>query len=458
MSQNMYDVMVIGSGPGGYVAAIKATQLKKKTAIIEKEQFGGTCLNRGCIPTKVLLKSVEALQGIQKCENMGITGVDVSRAALNLKAIQERKKTIVAQLTEGVEGLLWKNGVTIYKGIGQLKDNHTVVVGNEEITADNIIIATGSSAKALSVEVDPNMSLLNSDQILQIEEIPENIVVIGGGIIGIEFAYFLASAGSKVTVIEFLDHILPTFDREIITHVQAFLEQIGVQFHTGSKITEITKNSVLFKHNGSLTEIKTGNVLVSIGRHPNLEGISCEKLGIRTEQGAIVTDDAMRTTVDNIYAIGDVNGKAMLAHVASMEAIIAVKNICGDFCKMEYDSIPSAIFINPEVATVGLTETETKQKYGNVKVGKFPLAANAKAKIAGKEQGFIKVIIEPEYGEIVGVHMFCVQATDMIGEAVAAMKLEATAKELTMTIHPHPTVSEALMEAFSAATDKAIHL
>jgi dihydrolipoamide dehydrogenase len=452
-----YDVVVLGGGPGGYVAAIKAAQAGKKTAIVEKDHFGGTCLNAGCIPTKALLRSVQSLKEIKDAASYGIEGLDVSGVTLNMSKVQARKSNIISQLVRGVEGLLAGNGVKVYRGKGVIKDNHRIQVGEEFITAEYIIIATGSEVKSLPIPVDGGMKMLTSNEALSLEEIPKSIAVIGGGVIGIEFAYFLACAGSKVTVIEFLDRILPMVDEEITNQVAYMLQELGVEIHTSARVTEVTADAVIFEKDGSVLKQKTDCVLMAVGRAPNLAGVPCEALGIETARGAIVTDDTLRTSVDNIYAIGDVNGKAMLAHVASMEAAVAVKNICGKSAHMDYDKVPSAIYVNPEIASVGLTEAQARSKYGEVKVGRFPLFASGKAKVEGEEKGLVKVIVEPKFNEILGIHLYCVHATEMIAEAVAAMKLEGTAEEMTMVIHPHPTVSEALMEAFEAAVDKAVH-
>lgn len=454
-----YDIAVIGGGPGGYVAAIKAAQMGKKTVIIEKEHVGGTCLNVGCIPTKALLKSAEALKEVKECGAFGVIGVDVSKAALDLETVQNRKQTIIGQLVGGVQGLLKKNGAVLESGEGVLEDPHTIKVGGKTITAENVIIATGSEAKSLLIPVDPAMPVLTSTEMLNISEAPESMAVIGGGVIGIEFAYFLASIGVKVTVIEFLDRILPMVDAELTAQVTENLREMGIEIHTGAKVTEITAEGVRFERGGTQSEVNCQQVLMAVGRAPSLAGIDPEKLGLKTERGAIVTDKTLKTSVPGIYAIGDVNGKAMLAHTASAEAIVAVETICGEKAEMDYDKIPSAIYIQPEIASIGLTEEQAKAKYGEVKVGRFPMMANGKAKVEGEERGMIKVITEAKYGEIVGVHMYCIHATDMIAEASAAMKLESTAEELAMAIHPHPTVSEIMHEAMHAAScGNAIHI
>ena len=452
-----YDIAVIGGGPGGYVAAIKAAQMGRKTVIIEKEHFGGTCLNVGCIPTKALLRSAEALKEVKESAQFGVVDVDTSSAALDLKKVQARKKNVVSQLVGGVQGLLKGNGAVIENGEGKLIDPHTVEVGGKKITAANVIIATGSQAKSLPIEISPEATVLTSTEMLDIDEAPESMVVIGGGVIGIEFAYFLATIGVKVSVVEFLDRILPMVDEEITTQVTGHLKELGIDIYTSAKVTEITADSVKFEKDGKVQELPAEQVLMAVGRGPSLAGIDTEALGIKTERGAIVTDETLKTSVEGIYAIGDVNGKAMLAHTASMEGIVAVENICGEKAVMDYSKIPSAIYIQPEIASVGLTEKQAAEKYGKIKVGKFPLMANGKAKVAGEERGLVKVIAEARYGEIVGVHLYCIHATDMIAEAVVAMKLESTAEEVAMAIHPHPTVSEIMHEAMHAVDGRAIH-
>ena len=452
-----YEIAVLGGGPGGYVAAIKAAQMGKKTVIIEKENFGGTCLNVGCIPTKALLRSAEALKEVKEAAKFGVIDIDTAKADLDLEKVQERKKGVIKQLVGGVQGLLKSNGADIKKGTGKLIDAHTIEVDGTKLTAENVIIATGSQSKSLPIKIDPKAKVLTSKEMLDIDKKPASIAVIGGGVIGIEFAYFLATIGVDVTVVEFLDRILPMVDEEITAQVTKHLTELGIKINTSAKVTEITADGVKFEKDGTAQEVKCEQVLMAVGRGPDLTGIDAEALGIKTERGAIVTDLTLKTNVPNIYAIGDVNGKAMLAHTASMEGIIAVENICGHSVTMDYDKIPSAIYIQPEIASIGLTEKQAKEKYGEIKVGRFPLMANGKAKVAGEERGLAKVITEAKYGEIVGVHLYCIHATDMIAEASVAMKLEATAEEVAMAIHPHPTVSEIMHEVMHAVGGRAIH-
>lgn len=455
--RNSFDVVVLGGGIGGYVAAIKSAQAGKKTAIIENKRIGGTCLNAGCIPTKAFLRSTDALREIQNAADLGIEGLDALTPSINMAKVQSRKKMLVSQLVGGVEDLLVRNDVTVFKENGEIKDRHTLKVGEETVTTDFIIIATGSEVKSLPIPIDESMNLYTSNEILEIDEIPESIVVIGGGVIGIEFAYFLANAGSKVTIVEFLDRILPMVDEEITEQVNAMLLDLGIEIHTSAKVTEITADSVIFEKNGSVIEKKTENVLMSVGRVPNLSGVNPEKVGIHTDRGAIVTDALLKTSIDNIYAIGDVNGKMMLAHTASMEGALAVKNICGESVEMDYDKVPSAIYIHPEIASVGLTEKQARDKYGQINIGRFPLYASGKALVEGDGRGLVKIITESKFNEVVGVHLYCAHATEMITETVTAMMLEGTSDEMSMVIHPHPTVSEAIMEAFWSVKGKAVH-
>lgn len=452
-----YEVAVIGGGPGGYVAAIKAAQMGKKTCIIEKEHFGGVCLNQGCIPTKILLRSVEALKEAKESGLYGVVDIDVSKARLDMVKVQERKNTIIKQLVGGVNGLLKGNGVCIKNGEATFQDSHTLLVDGVPITAESIIIASGSEAKSLPVPISPETWLLTSSDALDLKEIPKHITVVGGGVIGIEFAYFMASSGSKVTVIEFMDRILPMVDEEIVEQVADMLVKMGVSIITGARLTEIKGKVAYYEKNGEKKTIESEAFMISVGRLPKIDGLNLDATGVKTDRGAVITDNRLKTNVNNIYAIGDVNGKAMLAHVASMEGIIAVENICGKNATMDYEKVPCTIYIQPEIASVGLTEVQAMEKYDVVKVGRFPLFANGKAKVAGEERGLVKVIIDPKFNEIIGVHIYCIHATDMISEAVVAMKLEGTAEEIAMSIHPHPTVSEAVQEAFHGAVDRAIH-
>lgn len=452
-----YDVVVLGGGPGGYVAAIKAAQMGKSACIIEKDAFGGTCLNVGCIPTKVLLKSVEVLNEVKHASDFGVKNIDAGSAELDMTQVQKRKNSVVHQLVSGVGGLMKKNKITVVKGEGSFVDKNTIQVGDQQIQGENIIIATGSSVKFLPIEIDPAMTVYTSTEILNLEKIPTEMAIIGGGVIGVELAYYLSNLGVKVKIIEFLDRILPMVDQEITDMVTKQFLQMGIEIHTSAKVTRVEKDAIQFEQAGKMLSLNCDAVLMAVGRQPNIAGLNLEAAGVKMERGAIVSDDQLATNVKGIYAVGDVNGKIMLAHTASMEAVIAVEHICGISSKMEYDKIPSAIYIKPEIASIGLTEEQARAKYGAIKVGKFPMIANGKAKIEGEERGVAKVITEAHYGEIVGAHLFCVHATDMIAEFSLALKMECTAEEIAGAVHPHPTISEVVHEACHAAVHKAIH-
>lgn len=467
-----YDIAVIGGGPGGYVAAIKAAQEGKKVCLVEKDKLGGVCLNRGCIPTKTLLKSIDVLEAVKHCADFGVIGVDISTAAINMAKLQQRKNNVVKKLTGGVGMLLKANGVTVISGNAEFVDNKTLLVGNERIGADNFIIATGSIPAKPPIPVsgaevcpchtpctprDICAPIIGSDEALDLVEIPSKVVIIGGGVIGIEFAYIFAQLGAKVTVIELMEQILPMVDAEITAEVAKMLNSLGINIITGAKVTKIVGSKVYFEHDGEQGCESGEKILMSTGRVPNTAGLNLEAAGIQMNRRSIAVDAAMQTNVPGIYAIGDVNGQSMLAHTASMEGIVAVEHILGHHFKIDYDKIPSCIYIQPEIASVGLTEAQAREKYGEITVGRFPLAANGKAMVQGEARGLVKVILEPKFQEILGVHIFGPHATDLIAEAALAMNLEATAEEVVTSIHPHPTISEIIPEAFHAALGRAIH-
>ncbi len=467
-----FDIAVIGGGPGGYVAAIKAGQSGKKVCLMEKDNLGGVCLNQGCIPTKTMIKSVEVLNYVKKSAEFGVTGAETAGAAIDMIKLQQRKGRVVKQLTGGVGALLKANEVKVFKGSASFIDQKTLKVNEEQIQADHIIIATGSTPAKLPVSVsggeycpchapcttrDVCTTIITSEEALELTEVPRTMVIIGGGVIGIEFAYIYANLGSKVTVIEMMDRILPMVDEEITALVARMLQKHGIDIYTEAKVTNIAGTEVYFEQAGAKKKVEGSKILVSIGRVPNTEGLNVESLGLKMNRKAIEADEGLRTNVPRIYAIGDVNGVSMLAHTASMEGIIAVENILGHNRTIDYTKIPSCIYVHPEIASVGLTEKQAREQYKSIKIGKFPLAANGKATVEGSAEGLIKVIIDAEYEEILGVHIYGVHATDMISEAVLAMSLEATAEEIPYAVHPHPTVAEIIPEAFHAALGKAIH-
>ena len=448
-----YEVVVIGAGPGGYETAIKAAQMGKKTCIIESTYFGGTCLNVGCIPTKALIQTAELFDKIKEASKFAIEGVEESKISVNMAKLQERKGTVVKTLVNGVKGLLRGNKVTVVEGKASFVDTHTLAVGDKKITAENIIIATGSSVfMPPFIAQEGKNNLVTSNEALDLDHVPASIAVIGGGVIGVEFAFLLNKLGSKVTVLELMDHILPMVDTEVSKLAQKRMTKAGITFNLGAKVSKVKDNTVYYELDGKQCEVKADMVLMAVGRTPNTEGLNAEGIGIEFDRKAIKTDSHLRTNIPNIYAIGDVNGKVMLAHTASHEGMVAVANICGHAEEMRYDRIPSCIYLDPEIACIGLTETQAREKYGdNLKIGKFNMVANGKSLIAGDTDGLFKVIVEAQTGEILGVHLYGQHVTDMIGEAAVAMAGEMTAPQVLSAIHPHPTVTEALGEAFMSA-------
>lgn len=460
MSAYDYDIAVIGAGPGGYETAIKAAQMGKKTCIIESNYFGGTCLNVGCIPTKTLIKTANVLEEIKNASQFAVRGVDAGQVSVDMKALQARKSTVVKTLVNGVKGLLRGNQVTAAEGRASFVDTHTVSVDGKNITAEFFIIATGSRVfmpPFIAREGDTN--IITSTEALNLDHIPGSIAIIGGGVIGVEFAYLLNKLGSKVTVLELMDHILPMVDPEISEMAQARMERDGITFRLGAKVGRVKDHTVFYELDGKEQEVTSQVVLMAVGRTPDTEGLNAEGIGIAFDRAAIRTDGYMRTNILNIYAIGDVNGKVMLAHTASHEGMVAVNHICGHKEEMNYERIPSCIYLEPEIACIGLTEAQARERFGgSIKIGRFHMAANGKSLVEGDTGGMFKVIVDGGLGEILGVHLYGKHVTDMIGEISVAMAAEATAEEVIRAIHPHPTVNEALGEAFMAAWNgKAIN-
>lgn len=455
----MYDVVIIGGGPGGYVAAIKAAQLGAKVALIEKESLGGICLNHGCIPTKALIKSSKVYQTIKDSESFGIIGAQ--EADFDWQKIIKRKDKIVKQLTNGVAFLLRKNKVDVYNGYGEIVDNKNVKVGDDILVTKNIIIATGAHAIIPPIEgakeAYQNKYLLTSKELLNIEKFPDSLTIIGGGVIGIEFATIFNLLGAKVTIIEMLPSILNNIDEEIKTAYTRKLKKDGIEILTNATVTKIDNNKVTYQKDEIEKEVKSELVLMAVGTQANSKAF--EHLNLKMERANIVTDQYLRTSIEGIYAIGDVNGKEMLAHVASHEGIIAVHHLLNKETRpMDYGKIPACVYGSPEIAMIGLTEEEAKAQNLNYKVSKVPLAAIGKALADGEKEGFIKLIVEEQYKEIIGVHIYAYGATELISEYSLAMIAEASAYEISAAIHPHPTLSELTLEAALGAIDKPIHL
>ena len=457
------DLVVIGAGPGGYVAAIRAAKLGVKTIIVEKENLGGVCLNTGCIPTKALHY---LSQSIDEVKRLGIFGLDIPKWSLNFKKTMERKDFIVNVQRKGIQNHLDKNGVKIINGEGKLIDSNKVIIKNSnneqiEVKAQNIIIATGSTAKNLQPFNFNSNNILDNVGILSLKELPESLLIIGGGIIGCEFANIFATFGSKVTIVETLPRILSTEDEDIAKIIQKNLLRKSVNIHTDTIITKLEeKNQKLLCKTSDGSTIEVEKVLVSIGRAPNISGIGIEDLGIDSDdKGFIKVDAYLRTSIKNIYAIGDVSGKLQFAHVASKEGKIASQNIVGIETKINYKSIPWGIFTTPEIGAVGLTETQAKERGLNIKIGIFPFSYNGKAHASNDTEGFVRIISDTASKEIIGAIIIGPRATDLIHEIAVAMHGEITIDILADTVHSHPTLSEAVMEAaediFNMATHKS---
>lgn len=454
-----YEVMVIGAGPGGYETAIKAAQLGKKTAIVEEKHFGGVCLNEGCIPTKTLIRTANLFTEIKEAETFAISGIDKSAVTVDMSKLQKRKQSVVHTLVSGVEGLIRRNKVSVLNGKGTLQDAHTIVVDGKSYTSEYFIIATGSAVfMPPFISLEGNTNVITSKEALELEHIPDSVAIIGGGVIGIEFAHVFSQLGAKVTVLELMDHILPMVDDEVSDMVKTRMQKNGVVFHNRAKVQKVKDNQVIYELDGKEQHVSAAVVLMAVGRTANTEGLNAEGIGLAFDRKAIKVNEFMQTNLEHIYAIGDVNGKVMLAHTASHEGFVAVEHICGGFHKMNYQQIPSCIYLDPEVASIGLTEKQAREKGIEISVGRFPMMANGKSLVEGDTDGIVKVILDKELGEILGVHLYGKHVTDMIGEISVAMQLEATAEEVLNAIHPHPTVSEAIAEGFmSAFYGKAIN-
>jgi len=461
---NEIEVVIIGGGLGGYVAAIKAAQLGLKVVLVEKDKLGGVCLNWGCIPTKALVSTAELLNNLQRAGEFGIQVKDYS---FDFPAIMKRKDMITKRLSSGVEQLLKANRVRVIKGEGQIIKPGTVEVtdaaGEKEIIkTKNIIIATGSKVMRLPIPGIDNEGVITSDGALSLSELPSRMVIIGGGVVGIEFAGIFKALGVEVTVVEMLPRILLPIDEEIAVRLTQLLKRKGIEILTDSKVKEIKKNrqnlEVLISTADGEKKLEIEKVLLAAGRVPELGNIDVQRLGIELDKGAIKVDEKMRTNIPGIYAVGDVVGKIMLAHVASREGIVAVENISGKEVLMDYKVVPNCVFSMPEVASVGLTEEEARKENHNIKVSKFPFIANGKALSMGETEGMVKIIADADTSELLGFHILGAHASDLIAEGTLALSMEATAFEIVNTIHAHPTLSEAIAEAAEGITGKPIHI
>ena len=459
-----YDVIVLGSGPGGYVAAIRSSQLGLKTAIVEKDDLGGVCLNWGCIPTKALLKSAQVFDYINHAEDFGIT---VNNAKADFPAIIKRSRDIADGMSKGINYLLKKNKIDVISGYGKVaKGNKIDVVENGKTTSYNgkhIIIATGAKSRVLPNIPQDGKKVIGYREALSLPNLPKKMLIVGSGAIGVEFAYFYNSMGVDVTIVEFMPNIVPVEDTDISKQLQRSFKKTGINILTKSTVESIDTKSngckVLVKSSKGEETIECDIVLSAVGITSNIEGIGLEDVGITTKDEKIEVDKFYKTNIDGYYAIGDVLSTQALAHVASAEGIICVEKIGGhNPDPIDYGNIPGCTYTMTEIASVGLTEEKAKEAGYDLKVGKFPFTASGKASAAGHKDGFVKVIFDAKYGEWLGCHMIGYNVTEMIAEAVVARNLETTGHEILKSVHPHPTMSEAVMEAVADAYDEVIHI
>ncbi|MEI9917200.1 MAG: dihydrolipoyl dehydrogenase [Bacteroidota bacterium] len=460
-----YDLIVIGSGPGGYVAAIRASQLGMKVGVVEKAELGGICLNWGCIPTKALLKSASVFEYIQHAADYGI---NVKEAEPDIKGMVKRSRDVAGSMSKGIQFLFKKNKIDHIAGYGKLKKGGKVEVTDAagkkvDYEAKHIIVATGARSRELPALPIDGKKIIGYREALVLEQRPQKLLVVGSGAIGVEFAYFYSTIGSEVTVVEFLPRIVPVEDEEVSKQLERSFKKTGITIHTNSEVTKVDTSG-----KGCVATVKTPNgeikieadiVLSAVGVATNLENIGLEDVGVKTEKGRVVVDDFYKTNVPGVYAIGDIVKGPALAHVASAEGITCVEAIAGlKPHPINYGNIPGCTYCIPEIASVGMTEEAAKKAGYEIKVGKFPFSASGKAKAAGAPDGFVKVIFDAKYGEWLGAHMIGYNVTELVAEVVVARNLETTGHEIIKSIHPHPTMSEAIMEACAAAYGEVIHI
>ena len=460
-----FDVIVLGSGPGGYVTAIRASQLGFKTAIVEKESLGGVCLNWGCIPTKALIKSAQVFEYLQHAEDYGLKANGVDK---DFNAVVKRSRNVAGTMSKGVQFLMKKNKIEVINGFGKVLPGKKITVTDAadkvtEYTANNIIIATGARSRELPTLPQDGKKIIGYRAAMTLEKQPKKLIVVGSGAIGIEFAYFYNAMGTEVTVVEYLPNIVPVEDKDISVQLEKSFKKAGVKVMTSSEVTQVDTSG-----KGVKVTVKTAKgeeileadiVLSAVGIKTNIENIGLEDVGIATDRDKVLVNDFYQTNIPGYFAIGDITPGPALAHVASAEGILCVEKLAGmDVHPLDYGNIPGCTYSSPEIASVGLTEQQAKDQGLDIKVGKFPFTASGKAVASGSPEGFVKVIFDAKYGEWLGCHMIGAGVTDMIAEAVVARKLETTGHEILKAIHPHPTMSEAVMEAVAAAYDEVIHI
>ena len=464
--ENMnFDVIVIGSGPGGYVTAIRASQLGLKTAIVEKESLGGVCLNWGCIPTKALLKSAQVFEYIQHAEDFGI---NVKEADADFDSVIKRSRDVADGMSKGIDFLMKKNKIEVIMGTAKLKAGKKIDVidtdgKNTEYSATNIIIATGARSRELPNIPQDGKKIIGYRKAMTLDKKPSKMVVVGSGAIGVEFAYFYNAMGVDVTIVEYMPNIVPAEDEDISKQLARSFKKSGIKLMNNSSVESVDTSGktcvVSVKTNKGVEKIECDVVLSAVGIIANIENIGLEDVGIVTDKGKILVNDFYQTNMPGYYAIGDVLPTQALAHVASAEGIICVEKIAGHNPEpLNYNNIPGCTYCSPEISSVGYTEKAAKDAGYDIKVGKFPFSASGKATASGHKEGFVKVIFDAKYGEWLGCHMIGYNVTEMIAEAVVARKLETTGQEILKAVHPHPTMSEAVMEAVAAAYDEVIHM
>ncbi len=456
--EKVYNIAVLGSGPGGYVAAIRAAQLGLSVCLIEKDKLGGVCLNQGCIPTKALIKSAKTLEALK---NSAALGIKADNFSFDFALCQQRKESVVEALRKGIDFILKKRGVDLIYGFGRIKDKNTIDVEGKNVKFENCIIAVGSRPADLrTIKFDEGKGIISSNDILKLKDIPKSLLIIGGGVIGCEFAYIFSCLGSEVSIVELTEQIVPTEDAEIIRYLRNDFKKRGIKVRTKSQATLIDKPASGMSEVSldSGEKIKADKILLSVGRKSNTENCGIAELGINLDKGRILVNERMQTNIDNFYAIGDAVGRTYLAHVASREGINAVENITGKNSKIDYHNVPRCMYTNPQVASVGLQEGEAKEKGIDVKIGRFPFLASGKAVVEKQTQGLVKLIINSKDDKIIGAAICGALATELIHEICVAMAAGISAKVLSEVIHAHPTLSESIMEAAEAVEGEAIHI
>jgi len=455
-----YDVIVLGSGPGGYVTAIRASQLGFRTAVVEKENLGGVCLNWGCIPTKALLKSAQVFDYLKHAEDYGLTVKEYDK---DFDAVVKRSRGVADGMSKGVQFLMKKNKIDVINGYGTLKPGKKIDVEGTEYSADHIIIATGARSRELPSLPQDGKKVIGYREAMVLPKQPKKMIIVGSGAIGVEFAYFYNAMGTEVTIVEFMPRIVPVEDEEVSKQLERSFKKSGIKIKTNAEVTSVdtsgkgVKATVKTKKGEEVLEADV--VLSAVGIKTNIENIGLEDVGIVVDRDKILVNDYYQTNIPGYYAIGDVTPGPALAHVASAEGILCVEKMAGQHVEpIDYGNIPGCTYCTPEVASVGLTEAQAKEQGFDIKVGKFPFSASGKASAGGNKEGFVKVIFDAKYGEWLGCHMIGAGVTDMIAEAVLGRKLETTGHEVLKAIHPHPTMSEAVMEAVAAAYDEVIHI